>query len=482
MIDIIAHYWPHILAVLSVLLGAPAAIHAAMTKDDVRSAVGWVGIILLSPVVGALLYYIAGINRIRRQQLRDRRHPLDNVLDVDARQFEVTDGELEPIFGERAAAMVRLGDHVTRWPVTSGNSIELLSSGDETYAAMLDAVAKAERSILMETYIFDRDGIGKALADRLGEAVSRGVEVRVLVDAVGARYSTPSILGYLRSKGVRADVFNGNVIVGLRLPYANLRVHRKILTVDGSVGFVGGMNIRDAFRGPDSARDTHFRVRGPIVGSLFTCAAEDWHFATGETLDGPAWKVAAGDAAAKSPVFMRAVQSGPDRHLEANQKMLLGAFSVAKHSIRIMSPYFLPDKELISALATAARRGVDVEIIVPSLNNLMLVDRAMTAQFDQLIKEGCRIYRSGGVFNHSKLLCIDGGWSFVGSSNIDSRSLRLNFEIDLEVFDADFANMISKRIGAVIERGEPVTLKSLHRRPFLLRLFDRILWLGSPYL
>jgi cardiolipin synthase len=310
--------------------------------------------------------------------------------------------------------------------------------------------------------------------------------VRVLIDAVGARYSVPSIVGYLREGGVDAKVFNGRIIVGLRLPYANLRTHRKILVVDGAVAFAGGMNIRQGFTtefaGDASARDTHFRIRGPVVADIFAVAAEDWNFATDERLDGEAWRVGEVAVEPGSPVFMRALPSGPDASLETNHKMLMGAFSVASRSIRIMSPYFLPDRELISALTTAARRGVDIDIVVPAANNLVLVDRAMTAQFDQVLRSYCRVWRAQGAFDHSKLLAIDGTWAFVGSSNLDPRSLRLNFEIDLEVLDAGFAGNIDARIAAVIDGATPVTMAELRARPFPVRLVDRLLWLGSPYL
>jgi cardiolipin synthase len=162
--------------------------------------------------------------------------------------------------------------------------------------------------------------------------------------------------------------------------------------------------------------------------------------------------------------------------------MLMGAFSVARSSIKIVSPYFLPDRELITALVTAARRGVEVDIVVPSANNLLLVDRAMTAQFDQMLKDHCRIWRASGAFNHSKIMTIDGRWSYVGSSNIDPRSLRLNFEVDLEVLDFPFAEALERKIDLAISSATEVTLEGLRARPFLVRLVERVLWLGSPYL
>lgn len=486
MADFLPDYWPQILFVLSIALGVPAAIHATMTKEEVRAAIGWVGVIILSPVLGAVIYAVAGINRIRRSSISSQRAFLHEIGQDHLMRFDASEKNVLANFEKRFAAMKTVGDRVSRCRLTTGNDIVMLQSGDGAYYAMLDAIAAAKRSILVETYIFDRDKIGLRIADALIAARKRGVEVRVLIDAVGARYSIPSIVGYLAKGGVPVDVFNGNIIVGLRLPYANLRTHRKILIVDGTVAFTGGMNIRAGFSaevvGEDNARDTHFRLTGPIVTDLFHIASEDWRFTTKEALKGEPWRIGAPEKHAGEPVFIRAIPSGPDRSLEANHRMLMGAFSIAQTRIRIMSPYFLPDRELISALVTAARRGVEVDIVVPAINNLKLVDRAMTAQFDQILKGHCRIWRASGNFNHSKLLAIDGQWAYVGSSNLDPRSLRLNFEVDLEVMDAEFASEVGGLVEAAMASAKPVLLQSLRARSFWVRLLDRIIWLGSPYL
>ena len=481
MWGILQAYWPHILGVISIVMASIASAHAVMTKDEVRAAIGWVGVIILSPIIGPLIYAIAGVNRIRRATILAQRPGHGTA----ATHFHASDDDIATRFGRRFTALRTLGDRVARHPLTTGNSIETLRTGDEAYGAMLAAIEGAGRSIILESYIFDRDPIGLRIADALIAAHRRGVAVRVLIDAVGARYSVPSIAGHLREGGVAVDVFNGNIIMGLRLPYANLRTHRKIIVVDGATAFMGGMNIRQGFTrefaGEAYAHDTHFRLTGPVVANLFAIAAEDWSFAAGEILEGPVWDITPA-AAVETSVLMRAVPSGPDSYLETNHKLLMGALSVARRSVRIMSPYFLPDQELISAIVTAARRGVDIDIVVPSVNNLVLVDRAMTAQFDQILKSYCRIWRSTGAFDHSKLFVIDGSWAYVGSSNLDPRSLRLNFEIDIEVLDHDFAGAIDDRIEAVMAEATPVELAALRARPYVMRLMDRLIWLGSPYL
>jgi cardiolipin synthase len=207
-------YWPHIVLGSSLIIGAVAAIHATMTKEEVRSALGWVGVIMLSPFIGALVYAIAGVNRMRRSSLTVQRDGMTDIELYHLSHYDASPDQVRDVSGNNFIAMKRLGDVVSRCNLTSGNSIEVLQSGDIAYAAMLEAIGQAKRSILLETYIFDNDEIGKKFADALGKAVIRGVEVRVLVDAVGARYSTPSIVGLLRSKTVHAEVFNGQLIMG----------------------------------------------------------------------------------------------------------------------------------------------------------------------------------------------------------------------------------------------------------------------------
>jgi cardiolipin synthase len=484
MFDLFFTYWPYTVLIVSVVVGAIAASHAVMTKEDVRAATGWVGVIVLSPMLGAFIYMVAGINRIRHTALATRRRGR-RTFEKQPNDFSLDREQVTAQFGQQFRALNILGDSLTRFFMTTGNSITLLETGDHAYTEICAAIDDAKTSIILESYIFDCDAVGRRVASHLLNAQQRGVEVRVLIDAVGARYSVPSIVRYLRERGLHARSFNGNVIMGLRLPYANLRTHRKIIIIDDELAFTGGMNIREGFStefaGDKAGLDTHFKLTGPVVADLQAVAAEDWHFASGERLE-PIEYQQPDSEDSPLPTYMRVVSSGPDGSLETNHKMLMGAFSVAQSSIRIMSPYFLPDRELVSALVTAARRGVRIDIVVPLENNLRLVDLAMTAQFDQVLKHGCHIWRVGGTFNHSKLLTIDGHWSYVGSSNLDTRSLRLNFEVDLEILDNDFAILVEERIDGAIAEGQEVTLTDINNRPFLLRLLEKFIWLGSPYL
>ncbi len=474
-------YWPHLVATFSLTIGAVAAVHAAMNKNDVRAAIAWVGVILMSPLLGPFLYLVAGINRVRHDQLSAQRSRL--IKDYVSHTREPF-GDVGALAGPQFTSLRTLVDRVSRFPLHDGNHITLLDSGDEAYPAMLQAIESAAHSIALQSYIFDHDRIGLAFAEALREAHDRGVAIRVLIDAIGSKYSRPPIIHLLRSYGIRTELFMTNPL-GMRMPYANLRSHRKILFVDGHLGFMGGMNIRESFVrslvGRHAATDTHFRIEGPVATQLFAVFANDWEFTTRERLNIEDW-CRISPLPRQPHVPARCIRSSPDRFIAATHNVLLGALAVAQQHVRIQSPYFLPDQTLLGALNTAARRGIRVDIVIPGRNNLRLVNYAMTAQLGQVIAGGCRVWRSRGNFDHSKLISIDGGWSYVGSSNMDPRSLRLNFELDLEVYDPVLAQCIAARIDREIAQSDPVTQEALSAIPFRKQLRNRIIWLASPYL
>lgn len=476
-------YWPHVVLAVSVFASVLATIHIAMTKQDVKSAIGWVAVVIFSPLLGATFYLFAGINRIRQQRVSVLREMAKHESVVMARLvLQDLDKYTDPYLD----SLRTLGDNVCQNELLIGNRVDILDSGDETYPAMLEAIASAERCIAMQSYIFDHDGIGVKIAQALIDAQNRGVQVRVLIDAVGAKYSSPPITRLLKTGGVTVARFLPTAI-GLRLVYANLRSHRKLLVVDGSRALAGGMNIRSgfisAFAGDNRANDTHFRVEGPIARQLMNSFAHDWEFTTQESLPTTPWFEPMPQALTDhNPTPARVVPSGPDKTMGSNLSMILGALSVARQHVRIQSPYFLPDMVLMGALVTAARRGVIVDVLIPGQNNLKLVSAAMEAQLELLLKGGVRVWRSGGAFDHSKLLTVDNQWSYVGSSNIDPRSLRLNFELDLEVFSRSLANRLSQRIDASLAKASLVQLSELQAVPFLVRLRNRLIWLVSPYL
>jgi len=286
----------------------------------------------------------------------------------------------------------------------------------------------------------------------------------------------------LRAAGVPVAAFLPTRIPRL-FQYANLRNHRKILVVDGRVGFTGGINIRAghwlARRPAHPVRCLHFRVDGPVVADMQRAFAIDWAFSTGERLGGERWF---SPMAGCGTVAARGVPDGPDADLDNLLQIIVGALSVATRRARIVTPYFLPDSVLLRAVQVAALRGVEVDIVLPGRSNVPLMDWAMTPQLPELIEKGCRIHLAPPPFDHTKLFVVDGTWSLIGSTNWDARSLRLNFEYNLECYDRDLAARLDAIIDAKLADARPLGLAELESRAFPARLRDGLARLLSPYL
>jgi len=470
-----AHLWNTLGAVLGSLfhvgLAIAVTIHVLLYKRDVPAAIGWMGLAWLSPVLGPVLYWAFGINRVRRRAYRI------------SRRYVARRGPPPPIGAirsEKYTALERAVGVITRRPTLAGNIIHPLRSGDQAYPVMQAAIAEAKVSVGLTSYIFDDDAAGRPFIDALIAAKSRGVEVRVIVDGVGSGYLYSPAASRLQQGGVSVVRFMHSHWPW-RMAFLNLRNHKKILVVDGERGFIGGLNISAhnlAACDPRTAvRDMHFEVRGPVVVQIAEAFAADWEFATGEELDGPAW-FREGEAC--GPSLARVITSGPDQDIEKIEFMFLQAIGSAQRAIKIITPYFLPDERLIAALELAAMRGVDVDIVIPENSDHILMDWAVMAHIAPLLIAGVRVWRAPQPFEHSKLMTIDGGWSLVGSANWDQRSLRLNFELNMEVYDPEFTALLSEKIAA--RQGTQITLRWLYGRSFAARLRDRAARLLLPYL
>ncbi|TVP60070.1 MAG: cardiolipin synthase [Halomonadaceae bacterium] len=454
--------------------------HAILSKRDSRAAVAWVGVIWLVPFAGPILYLLLGINRIRRRAVELRRG-----------KPRVSGGEalagFAPLPEERnippsMGALARLVDHVTSQSLLEGNRIRPLKNGDQAYPAMLEAIHGARQSITLSTYLFANDATGRDFVRALGDAVRRGVAVRVLVDAVGMRYSWPTIARHLRRERVPFARFLPTR-TPLAMPFMNLRNHRKLLVVDGLIGFTGGMNIaqgnRLLQRPRKPIRDLHFALEGPVVYQLQGVFAEDWAFTTRETLRGPIWFP---KPYAPGTSLARVVVDGPDERYDTLRQILVGALSVARKRVAIMTPYFLPDATLQDALQTAALRGVRVDVLLPGRNNLLIVDWAARPQLEELLRWGVRVWFSKGDFDHAKIMTVDGRWSLLGSANWDPRSLLLNFECNVECHDSRFARELDDWFDTRLVDSREVTLEQLQRQWLPTKLRNGIARLLSPYL
>jgi len=355
-------------------------------------------------------------------------------------------------------------------------------NGEQAYPVMLEAIDSARTSVNLSTYIFGSGRTGKQFVKALEAAAARGVKVRVLVDALGERYSFPTARRLFRNPKVRVVRFLPPAPFGRGIHF-NLRNHRKLMVVDEQVGFTGGMNIADRHlaadvKNPTRTSDVHFRVAGPVVGQLQEAFWEDWSFATGERFNTP-------DCPApvdQGSCYCRGISAGPNEDYDKLMWILIGALNSARHKIRIMTPYFVPERPLVAAINSAALRGVDVEIVLPKKNNLPFVAWATRAYLWEMLQHGTRIYYQPPPFAHSKLLLVDDHYSLVGSANLDPRSLRLNFEFNLEIYDRRLNTQLSGHFDQVCALSRQVMLDEIDSRPVAMKLLDSFVKLFSPFL
>lgn len=463
--------WP--LALLHALLGIATTTHALLNVRDPRAAWGWIAACLLAPIAGPLLYLLLGTNQVNPKA--QRIHPAS-----DACASPALVALLPGVLAEELRELVRIGGAMTGRPLVAGNAVAMLNSGDEAYPAMLAAIAAAKSRIWLASYIFAGAGIGATFIAALSAAKRRGVEVRVLIDAVGDLYYFPRASTLLMQAEVPTRRFQLPRRF-LPLPHLNLRNHRKLLIVDDDLAFTGGMNISDHTvlgRPTPSLVDLHFRLRGPIAQQLATAFDEDWRDCGGTPAE--ARPLVASTAPGSS--HCRAITAGPNEGVERLELVLAAALANAHHRVCIMTPYFIPMPELARGLEAAALRGVAVELILPARSNLRWVDWASRRWQRDLLAHGVKIHLRPGPFAHSKLLVVDDYYAHLGSANLDPRSLRLNFELIVETYCQRFAGELLAHFDAVRSQCTPRSAAELDRASRLVRARDAVCWLFSPYL
>jgi len=464
---------------LHVVVGPVAAVHALMYKRDPRAAFAWVVLSLLFPLAGPILYYAFGINRVRTKarQLHGRPTYWFRFPHEDADTLAVAVAAM-PGGGTVADAIARVSQAVSGRPLTEGNRVRPLFNGEEAYPEMLAAIDSAGRSVYLMTYILENDRTGRRFIEALEAARRRSVTVRVLIDGVGDWYSLPRSSRRARRHGLRVKRFLPPRPVPPAL-HVNLRNHRKVLVVDGELAFTGGMNIGDRHlaTAKGGCQDVHFAVTGPVVRELERLFADNWRFAAGEKIE-----VREDAPAAHGDARCRVISTGPDDDLDKLVTVLVGAISAARHTIDWVTPYFLPPRELIAALQAAALKGVRVRIVLPVRSNLPFVHWATRNMLWELLQRGVAVYYQPPPFAHTKLFLIDGEYLQLGSANVDPRSLRLNFEMALEVFDRPLAESLTHHVERLIETSRPVSLREVDSRSVAVRLRDAFFWLFSPFL
>jgi cardiolipin synthase A/B len=467
---------------LWVLLSAGAAIWIAinaviivMQRRSAPSTIAWLTVLVFLPIIGMIIYTLIGPLRLERK--RRRRELAKRIVEEGVRGLAKLDGDLDL----HQLAMIPIGLGGT--PPLRAESVDLYFDGATTYAAILAEVARASDHIHLEYYIWEPDTIGTRLRDALVERARAGVKVRMLVDGTGSSHLRRKFLRPLRDAGVEIAWFNPVRLRTLRRRRADFRSHRKIVVCDGRVGFTGGMNITDvhsAELSPAYWRDTHVRITGPAVWPIQRVFFEDWAFAAEELLE--ITPQTAPPPECDGDQLVQIVASGPDASTFAIHKMFFGLINHARRRLWLTSPYFVPDDALLTALITAALRGVDVRVLVPRRGDSRLVDLAARSYFPELAEARARIYEYEPRFIHAKTLVCDDDIAVVGTANFDNRSFRLDFELAAVIFGASGNAALAGAFERDLETSREIETRDLLRQPFLARLGQASARLLSPLL
>ena len=473
-----------ILTVVAIMHGFAifSACHALLHKRDSRAALGWVALILFMPPAGLPLYWLFGIARVDSQAVRFMEKAARKVMGglVDLHGKSLTEHPQGFISEEKVPQawryIVAPGSSITGRCMTEGNALTVLHNGETAYPAMLAAIDAASERVFLSSFIFGFDEVGRTFASALRKAAERGCDVRVLMDGVGS-FNLWANWRKRLGPGVKLAFFLPPRIVPPQFSI-NLRTHRKVLACDGNVGFTGGMNISQhhlaGLKRRARVQDVHFRCAGPIAQQLEIAFLMDWSFATGDSTGIPL-----NHTDKRGSSLCRILMDGPGTPEDTILDLVCAQISASRHSVRIMSPYFLPPHRLHGELVSAVLRGVDVSVILPGENNHRLVDWAMRHQMPMLADRGIRIFRQPPPFAHTKLLLIDGEYTLLGSANLDPRSLNLNFELVMEVLDLRLTEQLNAFYDEVRSRSAsvPTAYPSL---PYRLR--NAASWIFSPYL
>ena len=449
------------------LLGMLAAMHAVTHTRTPQGAIGWALGLLLLPYLTLLPYLYLGSSRFLGYRAR---HPIPP---------HATSNQLaDRLPVEPACARFRAISALQGRPFRTGHQLRLLIDGEAAFAVMLAAMEAAEHCLLVQFFIIHDDQLGRRLQKILLERAAAGVHVCVLFDGVGSHALPKSYIDTLRAGGVAIHRFATH---RWRNRFQlNFRNHRKIVVVDGKRGFVGGLNVGDEYLGlkPPLApwRDTQLELRGPAVAELQQLFADDWRWITGSLP--PLLPAPANEGSASALV----VASGPADAQETGSLFFTAAINAAQERVWLSTPYFVPDNAVRSALQLAVLRGVDVRILIPSRADHHTVFLASTLHAHHALAAGIRMFRYQPGFLHQKALLVDRDTAAIGSMNVDSRSFRLNFEVNVLVVDEPFATEVAAMLTADFSRAHPVTEREYRDAPYLRRVAMHVARLFDPLL
>lgn len=455
------------------------AILSAVTRGQVvERTLAWVFAILAFPAIGAIFYILLATPSVKKTTKR-KRMSAKTISELVRTRANLPCSEA----GQAEESILNLATSLTGFPPSQGNIVLLLAEDKFAFQKIEESLKNAQRSIWAEYYIIRRDETGKRFLDILTEKAREGIEVKLLYDALGSMRIDADRLNKLKKAGGEVEAFLP--LNPLRRRWSvHLRNHRKMIIVDGEIGYTGGMNIGDEYSGRARKKgmlvfhDTHLELRGPAVGDLARIFAEDWSFATDKQIEPPHPPLPL--EGANSVVAV--VPSGPDQDVNANAMVYFSGITIARQRVLLTSPYFVPDEPTLQALISSAMRGVDVKILVPAISDVRLMRLAARSYYRDLLMAGVRIFEYQPSMLHAKTMVVDGRWCIVGSANVDIRSFRLNFEVGALIFDSNFAKELEKRFYLDLAKSHEVTLSNLLRDNYLHKLSMGAVRLLSPLL
>ncbi|EPC04363.1 cardiolipin synthetase [Litchfieldella anticariensis FP35 = DSM 16096] len=456
------------------LLGILSAVVALMSSRTSQGAVAWIISLVTFPYAAVPAYWVFG--RPRFYGYVSARGERDTVLRrVLARYRDL----IEPYLATASQGDVRAVEQLAMMPLTSGNRAELLINGEATFDSLFTGIDEAEEYILIQFFIVRNDTLGLELKRRLVHAAERGVRTYFLFDEIGCHKLNDGYLNDLREAGVEVSAFNSSRGIRHRFQL-NFRNHRKVLVIDGRLGWLGGFNVGIEYLGQNKRhglwRDTHLKLAGPSVLGLQEAFWEDWHWATGDVLN-LTWLPQVTCVECQNVVI---VPSGPADRLETASLLVQQAIHNASERFWVTSPYFVPDQGVQDALRLAAMRGVDVRVMIPERPDHLLVFLSTFAFLPDMLRAGVKIYRYQPGFLHQKVMLIDDHSAAVGTVNLDNRSFRLNFEITAFVSDKRFAAEVRLMLEKDFAACRRISYDELRQRPLWKKLVSRAAYLLSP--
>jgi len=471
---------PHLLITAAFAIWAVVmAVVIVLQRRSPAATIAWMMVLAFLPIVGYVVYRLIGPLRLKRRQLRRR---LTKKL-VDEAQGALQEIAIESPKRHREQ-LARIGLSAGEPPPLHAEQVELYCEGREAYAAIAEAIAAAKSHVHCEYYIWENDHSGKRLRDQLIECAKVGIEVRVIVDGTGSSHVNRKFFKELVAAGGEVVWFNPVSLFGMRRRRADFRSHRKIVICDGRVGFMGGMNMADdetsEFSGETAWRDTHIKLVGSTVRALQRIFVEDWLYSADKLL--PFEECYFPLPTSEGGDVVQIVSSGPDLAMFAIHKMYFAAINAAVHRLWLTTPYFVPDDAILSAVISAAMRGVDVRLIVPAKGDSRLVDLAARSYFPEVLTAGVKLYEYTPRFVHSKTMVIDDDVAIVASANLDNRSFRLDFEIAAVIYGHSLNTRLADAFTRDLAQCREVKAEALEELKFFPRLFQSGARLLSPLL